>query len=185
MTSTTPNDALSILGMTIVSCIAIPLIISIIGFRPGGVARGSVASSFQSSVTKITPGSLFALLQSMGTAPAATGIMTGVIVGFTSLTIFSMIRGPESVLHSFMHLTSSLTSTIDTVTQKIPTVAQGVYDVIKPIALVIFDALRVITPIIFGFFFVIFGVIRDSLLTLTAVVKAIVKQVEERRAAGN
>ncbi|CAG8705568.1 10943_t:CDS:2, partial [Acaulospora colombiana] len=120
----------------------------------------------------------------MGTAPAATGIVTAVIVGFTSLTIFSIIRGPEAVLHSFMHLTSSLSSKISTVGQKMPNVVWRVYDIVKPVALVIYDILRVVTPIIFGFFFVIFGAIRDSLLALTGVVKAIMKQVEERRTAG-
>jgi hypothetical protein len=143
------------------------------------LSLGSFAASFQSKKSTVAPGSLFALLQSMGTAPSSTGIVTGVIVGFTSLTIFSIIRGPEAILHSFMHLTSSIPSTISTITREIRPVVERTYDIVKPAALALFDLIRVMAPIIFGFFFVIFGVIRDTVLGITGVFKAILVPVKD------
>ena len=43
-----------------------------VGFAPGGVVAGSLAAAWQSSIGNVAPGSLFALLQSIGASGNST-----------------------------------------------------------------------------------------------------------------
>ncbi|KAG8916298.1 hypothetical protein FRC03_002536 [Tulasnella sp. 419] len=65
----------------------------LIGFTPAGIAAGSVAAAWHSSIGIVAAGSLFASLQSV-TMTAATYIGLGVSAGvLTALTAWFMSRG--------------------------------------------------------------------------------------------
>ena len=62
-----------------------------VGFGPGGVVAGSLAAAWQSSIGNVAPGSLFALLQSIGASGSSTAAGGSL---FALLPSIGVIGGP-------------------------------------------------------------------------------------------
>lgn len=62
-----------------------------IGFSPAGVVAGSPAAAWQSSIGNVAPGSLFALLQSIGASGSSTAAGGSL---FALLPSIGVIGGP-------------------------------------------------------------------------------------------
>ena len=62
-----------------------------VGFAPGGVVAGSLAAAWQSSIGNVAPGSLFALLQSIGASAGSSTAAGGSL--FALLPSIGVIGG--------------------------------------------------------------------------------------------
>jgi hypothetical protein len=86
LTLLTPLKELLIPAIVVTVCtVAPPVIIAGFGFTTGGVAAGSAAATVHSFIENVPAGSVFAVLQSLGTAPLATAGIGALAAGAAAL----------------------------------------------------------------------------------------------------
>ena len=84
----------TILGLTV----AIPAILQIVGFGALGPVGGSIAAGWQSSLGLVVAGSPFAFLQSAAMGGAAMGVMTGIGVLVSAVTVAAALTLKEGTV---------------------------------------------------------------------------------------
>ncbi|KIM19840.1 hypothetical protein M408DRAFT_334245 [Serendipita vermifera MAFF 305830] len=77
-------------GATLVS-FATPAAIAMVGFTTAGVAAGSMAAGIQAGIGNVAAGSVFAFMQSLGTAPLANAAV-GAVAGATGGGVTSFVH---------------------------------------------------------------------------------------------
>ena len=80
-----------------------------IGFSPAGVVAGSPAAAWQSSIGNVAPGSLFALLQSIGASGNSTAAAGSL---FALLPSIGVIGGSQIVTGGAMAVAATIGASV-------------------------------------------------------------------------
>jgi phage-related protein len=128
----------------------------------------------QSGIGDVVAGSLFALLQSLGTAPIFTGIVAGLITGTIGLIAFISAHGFDAVLQSFIQLVQPIISAIGDIIHRIPALLEQIPNIINSVILFIPGLAKVVISKVLEFISMIPGGLKDALVAIPAAIKAII-----------